>query len=251
MDGMDSSVAAAFIGASAAILGSVGAGCTTYLATRRTLANSSSELTTRLKDERDAAREEREQERLKEAYVTLLRYVFWLSDVNSIERGIVTRQHSAITNLRADRGAPKTSQDAASEINAFVSAGPTEHEQQRLDAGPTHKDNAATWALVKALSSDAVLTAFEELMKRDHKFSSSRRDVEVALLRKPSSATVEGVVADTDPEQIRQATKQKLEATKRLLVSTSNMIDAGKEVESAVETLTDLVRTELTQARST
>jgi hypothetical protein len=248
---MDSSISAALIGAGAAILGGAGAGLTTYLVTKRTLGHSSSELTTRLGDERDAAREEREQERLREAYVTLLRYVFWLADVNSISRRIVARQHSAITDL----GASKTSQDAASERDAFVSAGPTEQEQQRLDAGPTYKDNAATWALVKALSSDAVLAAFEKLMERDHTFSFKRRDVEAALVRGPKPATGQAAIADSAAsQQIRhtaEAAKQNLKAAGRLLAVTSEMIDAGKKFEGAVETLTDLVRAELKQARPT
>ena len=236
------------------MLGSAGAGFTTYLVTKRTLGHSSSELTTRLGDERDAAREEREQERLKEAYVTLLRYVFWLSDVNSISEKIVARQHSAITDLRGEQGAPKTSQDAASERDAFVSAGPTEQEQRRLDAGPTYEDNANTWALVKALASDPVLAAFEELMERDHTFSSKQSDVEAALLREPKSATVAAAVADSAAsQQIRhtaEAATQNLKAAARLLATTSEMIDAGEKFDGAVKTLTDLVRAELKQARS-
>jgi hypothetical protein len=235
---MDSSIAAAAIGAGAALLGSALAGSTTYLATKKTLAHSSSQLTAKLSNERDAAREEREQERLKEAYVTLLKYVFWLQDVNSIRKRVVTRQYAAIAALKPDRGPQRTVQDAASLKDAFLGAGASEQEQRRLEAGPTYQDNAATWALVKAVSSDAVLAAFEALMERDDAYSSRQVDVERALLHEPESTTV------------TEAARQRLKATGTLLTATWKMIDAGEVFDTAADTLTSLAREELKQART-
>ena len=250
---MDS--AAVVAGAGAAILASALTGLTTFWATRETLKHNSSDLATQLADERDAAREDREQDRRKEAYVSLLRYVFWLSDVNRISRRVIARQHSAVSNLRTDGGAPGTSEEAASERAAFESAGPTPEEQRRLDAGPTGEDNAATNALVTALSSNAVLGAFEELMERDRDFASKQRSVAVALLREPKPTRVETSVDDAaDADQVSQAAdaaKKVIESAARLLDAIRQAVDAGKEFDDAAEKLRKLVRGELQQPRST
>lgn len=73
---MDSSTTAIVAGAGAAILASALTGRTTSRATRDTLEHNSSALVTQLTGEREAAREDREQDRLEQAYVSLLKYVF-------------------------------------------------------------------------------------------------------------------------------------------------------------------------------
>jgi len=179
---MDSSTTAIVAGAGAAILASGLTGLTTFRATRETLEHNSSALATQLTGERNAAREDREQDRRQEAYVSLLKYVFWLSNVIDISRRVIARQHAAVSKFRQDDSSPRTSAAADAERAAFVDAGPTGEEQRGLDAGPTSEDNATTYALVTALASDEVLRLFEELVKRDRAFSSRQRDVEAALL---------------------------------------------------------------------
>jgi hypothetical protein len=203
---MDSSTTAIAVGAGAAILASALTGAITFWATRETLTHNSSDLATQLTHERHAAREEREQDRRKEAYISLLRYVFWLSNVNYISRRVIARQHSAVSQLREGGNLPRTSEAAAAERAAFVDAGPTADEKQRLDTGPTSKDNAETYAIVTALSSDAVMHAFEDLVERDHVFSSKQHAVAVALLSEPKPPTTETTVAGTtDADQVAQA----------------------------------------------
>jgi hypothetical protein len=245
---MDSSTTAIVAGASAAILASVLTGWTTFRATRETLKYNSSALATQLRGEREGAREDREQDRRKETYVSLLKYVFWLSNVNQINRRVVARQHSAVAKLRPDGRPPKTAEAAGAERAAFVDAGPTEEEQLRVDGGPTSEDNAATYALVTALSSDKVLRAFEELMDCDRAFASKQVGVAVALLREPKPTAVEPRVADTsDVEQITpvEDARQVIDAAVRLSEAIKQMIDAGKDFDDAVKKISKLVRDEL------
>lgn len=222
---------------------------TTFLATRKTLQQGSSDLATQLAAERYAAREDREQDRRKEAYISLLRYVFWLSDVNHVSRTIIARQHAVLSNLRDDGSASKTGQEAVSARAVFESAGPTRKEQRRLDTGPTVEDNAATYALVVALSSNAVLDAFEELMKCDSKFFSKQVGMGAALLRKPKRAKVDATVDNiSDAAQIDNAAdvaRQTIESVAHLINASNQLMEAGKDFKNAVEKIRKLVRAEL------
>src|SRR5580658_1805575 len=90
------------IAAAAAIVASALTGVITWGATRTTLKHNSdnlkiqlsherTNLETQLAHERRAAREDRDQERRKDAYVSLLKYVYWLSYVNSVRRLVVQK----------------------------------------------------------------------------------------------------------------------------------------------------------------
>jgi len=251
---MDSSTTAIVAGAGAAILASGLTGLTTFRATRETLEHNSSALATQLTGERNAAREDREQDRRQEAYVSLLKYVFWLSNVIDISRRVIARQHAAVSKFRQDDSSPRTSAAADAERAAFVDAGPTGEEQRGLDAGPTSEDNATTYALVTALASDEVLRLFEELVKRDRAFSSRQRDVEAALLRDPKPTTVETTVAGrTDADQVTRAAdaaRHVIDAAARLFDAINQVVDAGKDFKDTVEKIRTQVRAELKLVRA-
>jgi hypothetical protein len=244
---MDSAGVAA-VGAGAALLSSALTGRVTYLVTRTTLEHDATQLASRLASEHDAAREEREQERREKAYVSLLEYTFWLSDANAIHRRVVTRQHDAISALRPSGRLPTTEEEAAAEEAAFLGAGPIAGEQERLDAGPTSKDNAATWALVTALSSDAVLSAFEELMECDAVFSSKLRSLQNSLLHKPQATAGAGT---TGIAQTAKTATEQIEAAARTFEAVVDVIDAHEKFQESSKKIEALVRAELDQTRAT
>lgn len=242
------SVGVAAVGAGAALLSSALTGRVTYLVTRTTLEHDATQLASRLASEHDAAREEREQERREKAYVSLLEYTFWLSDANAIHHRVVTRQHDAIAALRPSGRLPTTEEEAAAEEAAFLGAGPIAGEQERLDAGPTSKDNAATWALVTALSSNAVLSAFEELMECDAVFSSKLRSLQNSLLHKPQATA--GVGTTGIAQTAKTATEQ-IEAAARTFEAVVDVIDAHEKFQESFKKIEALVRAELDQTRAT
>jgi hypothetical protein len=241
-----SSAGVAAISAAAALLSSALTGGISYLVTRKTFQHDGEQLATQLASERDVAREDRDQGRRKEAYVSLLQYMFWLSDVNAIGQRVVDRQHDAIADLRPGGRLPSTEEEAASERAAFLAAGPTPGERKRIAAGPTSRDNAATWALVNGLSSDAVLNAFEALMDCDRELSMAQRGLQISLLRDPEASA--GAEASEIDEAAERARRQILAAAKTY-EAVGSVIEAHKNFEAAFEKVKPLVRSELDQAR--
>lgn len=246
-----SSADTAAIAAGAAVLASALTGLSTFLVGRETIKRNSGDLATRLErntadlgtqlvHERAAAREDRDQARRLDAYIALLKYVFWLRDVKNIAVIVVNRQQSAIQNLRPDGRLPTTAEAAAAERAMVLEVGPTAQEQKLLDAGPNSEDNAATYALVTAVASDAVLQAFEELMDRDRAVSSGSDAVADALWR-----GIEPISAEQTIDESTGAFTQIIEAATDLLKATFQFLGAAAKFDEAVENLRKLVRSEL------
>src|SRR6266568_783956 len=178
------------IAAAAAIGASALTGVITFWSTRETLKSNTTslktqleheraDLVTQLKHERGGAREDRDQERRKDAYVSLIKYAYWLSYVNLILRRVTSRRVDALAKVRMENamvrmesGTPRTTEYVAIERAAFFDVIPTPEEQKQLDARPPNEETAVMRALVTAVATDAVFDAFNELLSRDRDLSS-------------------------------------------------------------------------------
>jgi hypothetical protein len=196
----------AAIAAGAAVAASALTGVFTTWGTRRTLDRGSVNLVEQLKSqtanlmtqlghERTAAREDRDQERRKDAYVPLLKYVYWLQSVSLANWTVINRAIDSVLALRRESYdatsvlPPRTTEWAAAENAAFEAAAEANpEEQEEVGAGPTREEGAALRALVEAVATDAVRDAFHRVNRTSRDWDFSRYRVKGALLPEPKSS---------------------------------------------------------------
>jgi hypothetical protein len=284
------------IAAAAAIGASALTGSITFLTTRETIKSNTNSLKTQLEQERanlvtqligerNAAREDRDQERRKDAYVSLVKYAYWLSYVNIVVRGVTSRRIEAYTaarlksvDERIESGEQETAASRAVETVAFFGVEPTREEQKQLDSVPSDEETAVMRALVTAVATGDVLDAFKEMMSADRNLSAKMNFLAVAVVREPKSF----VVSDSTPADVRQevdaaakfrmatvaaeqeiddnvikefhaahlADGQRISDAGDFLFATLDMLAAGEVFDATVKKLVDLVRAELNLPQS-
>jgi hypothetical protein len=220
--------ATAALAVSTAIGASALTGLVTWLSTKATLASNATGirrqleseravLVTQLQQERIAAREDRNQERRKEAYVALLKYVYWVWSVNLADRTIASRRVSAFTALREANsiarrrdGTPRSAESVAAERAAFFDVELTSEESAQRGSGPSDEERANTRALVNAVATKEVLTAFNELLSKDRDMSDQILSIGIAVVSDPAPAAADS--AD-DARQEAKAAESLSEAT--------------------------------------
>jgi hypothetical protein len=172
--------ASAGIAAGAALAGSALTGFIAVKVSGDQIEAERARLSEQLGDERQAAREERDQDRRLQAYVSLLDHVAWLSFCFDVRRRAVTRLVTALGDIRAQAGfTPRP--DSAEEKAAVKETGPTSEERKIIEEGPTNKDGTRL-ALAAAVSSDGVLGAFEDFQRVQRELFSNLNKAEAAAL---------------------------------------------------------------------
>jgi hypothetical protein len=264
---VSSSLAVAAVAAGAALAASALTGTFTMLAARRTAETESrnlienlkaqtTALMTQLAAERKAAREDRDQERRRDAYPELLKYVYWVQRVNIKWFDLVANANNAVLNIRSEKG-PRTTETAAAEDAAFFAAlQPISDVEKGSYKGPTPREHAAMYALVRAVATDAVLDAYTEVNKANGSFENYIGRVRSALLtERVSLPKASDPLDETSDSDITEARKEMQESHDRAVAlieeagdfATANfrLIDAYKNFFKAVEKLENLVRADL------
>lgn len=183
---MDAAIAA--IAAGAALAGSALTGLIAVKVSGDQIEAERARLSEQLAEERQVAREERDQDRRLEAYVALLEHVDWLSFCFDVRRRAVTRLITALGDIRTQAGfSPRP--DSVEEKTAVKETGPTMEERKIIEEGPTNQDGT-TLALATAVSSDVVLDAFEDFQRVQRELFSNLNKAEAAALY-PRKGTVD------------------------------------------------------------
>jgi hypothetical protein len=237
------------IAAGAAVVASGLTGLITLRATKASLKQNSDDLGTQLdhesggldlqlRHERAAAREDRDQERRKDAYVSLLKYASWRAYDNLVLWRIASRGIGGVRRIRGENDWKRTPDSAKAERDAFFGAKPTDAEQKELDAAPTGEERATTDALVTAVASDAVFKAFEQLLSKDQDFRSRYRALVDVLRQEP----------EPPPAVDELGTAAALSENKdagEFAIAEIRFSKASDEFHDAVKEIQQLVRTEL------
>ena len=245
-------------GGAAAVLGAVFGARAAIVQNRETLKSSGTQLTNQLQGELDRSRDERAEQRFREAYKPLLSYLHWSQHMNILRRRILERQRDAVDKCRREH--PLANKDEQSDLQwrEFWDAGDTENEREEIDAGPTSRESADLLGLVDAFAGDQVRDAFLKVLKCQTELRTVQDQVRREVLRRgliedyPLAAALinRDPILIGSPEQEAKNQKAAAEVAKSLHnsdvhVALRMLTDKGVEYDGFVNNVIDDVRKDI------